>query len=475
MNDIYKDANLPFSVTPKILPYNRELIRFSTQDKGLARLVFEMRQGKNPYNLTGVTGEVTLVMANGSRFIEEATILDPTSGTVEYILTDEQLRCVGKAKGELILKLPNQSSVAGFLFEFVIEASLKDKDLEPIEEYYFKDFIIIKEKLEGLESEVDDLTVIQVNGAKKDTEGVIHANLDSRIKAEVGKLEAKQSEVATQLSKKASQTDLVVTNQLLAQIGTKQGELTTQLADTPKQVTINTPNKVSFFGHRGASNIAPENTTPAFEHAGRLGWYGVETDLQVTSDGVWVLMHDLTVDRTTNGTGSVDNMTLAEIKALTIDTGPNVALYPNLRVPTFDEFLSVCKKYGMMPLPEIKAEVDYSSHFGSLMDTVRKHGLEDYMSFICGTNANALSLRDISKKIIIHRLSTGTDNELNFIKSLGNAIADIQNTNVTSSIVDKHHKAGIPVNAWGASNMSQILALINFGVDFITSDNYGGF
>lgn len=94
------------------------------------------------------------------------------------------------------------------------------------------------------------------------------------------------------------------------------------------------------LGHRGTGSLslwAPENTIAALEMAWEMGADSIEVDVRETSDGVLVLMHDSTVDRTTNGTGRVDEMTLAEIKALTAYSfNPAV---PAQTVPTFLEAL----------------------------------------------------------------------------------------------------------------------------------------
>lgn len=94
------------------------------------------------------------------------------------------------------------------------------------------------------------------------------------------------------------------------------------------------------LGHRGTGSFnlwAPENTIAALEIAWEMGADSIEIDVRETSDGVLVLMHDSTVDRTTNGTGRVDEMTLAEIKALTtFSINPAV---PAQTVPTFLEAL----------------------------------------------------------------------------------------------------------------------------------------
>ena len=69
-----------------------------------------------------------------------------------------------------------------------------------------------------------------------------------------------------------------------------------------------------LISHRGACTLAPENSLPAFRLAGELGYWGVECDVSVTKDGNFVLMHDSTVNRTTNGRGFVSHFTLEEIR-----------------------------------------------------------------------------------------------------------------------------------------------------------------
>lgn len=95
--------------------------------------------------------------------------------------------------------------------------------------------------------------------------------------------------------------------------------------------------------HRGAMSTHPENTIPAFQEAIRLGAHMIEFDIQLTKDGALVLMHDATVNRTTNGKGKVSDLTLAEIKAL--DAGAKLdARFAGTRIPTFEEALAVFPK-----------------------------------------------------------------------------------------------------------------------------------
>ena len=79
---------------------------------------------------------------------------------------------------------------------------------------------------------------------------------------------------------------------------------------------------ICLEAHRGLSNRYPENTLPSFEAAAKVPVYGgMETDVQMTSDGVLVLMHDNTLDRTTNATGKVSDYTYEELQKIIVDAG----------------------------------------------------------------------------------------------------------------------------------------------------------
>jgi glycerophosphoryl diester phosphodiesterase len=107
-------------------------------------------------------------------------------------------------------------------------------------------------------------------------------------------------------------------------------------------------------GHRGAAAHFPENTAASFDHAVSLGVDAIEFDLRVSRDGVVVVMHDPTVDRTTSGTGAVADLTLAELKRL--DPGAKFSpdgghTFPwrgrGLEILTFEELLA---RYPSIPL-----------------------------------------------------------------------------------------------------------------------------
>jgi glycerophosphoryl diester phosphodiesterase len=107
-------------------------------------------------------------------------------------------------------------------------------------------------------------------------------------------------------------------------------------------MTLPPPPAVAIIAHRGASGHAPEHTFAAYDRAVAMGADYLEQDLQMTSDGELVVLHDDTLDRTTSGSGRVDAHSLAEVRAL--DAGRWFAPgFAGERVPTLDQVLT---RYG---------------------------------------------------------------------------------------------------------------------------------
>lgn len=230
---------------------------------------------------------------------------------------------------------------------------------------------------------------------------------------------------------------------------------------------------VYYLAHRGASNIAPENTMPAFEYAGELGFWGIETDVWRTADGVWMCMHDETVDRMTNGTGKVEALTLEYIKSLTIDSGSNVSLYESLRVPTLEECFAVCKKYNCAPVVEIKG-LNAKDLLYEVIALAKKHGVYENLQLTFGDQITATALRQLDEQIVIHQLAGTSQAAITFIKELKNAVACLLFSNITPEVVTAYHNEGILISTYGMFTMGQVLDLVKMNVDFIIADNHGG-
>lgn len=146
---------------------------------------------------------------------------------------------------------------------------------------------------------------------------------------------------------------------------------------------------IDSYAHRGFSAIAPENTQTAFIMARNKGFKIVESDVQITSDGKFVMIHDDTIDRTSNGSGYVSAHTLAELKALDFGSWKS-AKYAGEQIPTLDEFLSLCRNIGLSPIIEIKGTSWTSSYITALVTAVKKYGLIESTIF-AGTDASLLA------------------------------------------------------------------------------------
>ena len=222
---------------------------------------------------------------------------------------------------------------------------------------------------------------------------------------------------------------------------------------------------VVYVAHRGYSSEAPENTIPAYELAAKLGYMMVEADICETSDGNFILMHNETVDNMTNGTGNVKKLTLEQIKALTIDNGNGIENYPNLKVPTLQEFLEVCRKYSLIPVLDIRPFTNYQNFLDIIIEEGFEHSCIILDSFInqlkhirsLNTNISLMSLAEISIEDCLN-YNIGID--------LGYTHAWMTETNIKNAIDN-----GIEVGIWTVNTKSIAERFIGYGVRYLTTDN----
>ncbi len=136
------------------------------------------------------------------------------------------------------------------------------------------------------------------------------------------------------------------------------------------------PPDFMVIAHRGASSYAPENTLAAFDLAIRMGVNHIELDVHSTGDGHVVVIHDDTVDRTTNGSGLVGSHKLAALQVL--DAGSWFGdKFAEERIPTLGEVLERCKG-------RVHVHTEIKGHAADLTrrtaDSVRRHGMADQVT-----------------------------------------------------------------------------------------------
>jgi len=226
--------------------------------------------------------------------------------------------------------------------------------------------------------------------------------------------------------------------------------------------------RVLVDAHRGASATCPENTLVAFRAALAAGADSVELDLHLSSDGVPVVIHDETVDRTTDGHGAVADMALATLRALDAGSwkGPGFAAE---RVPTLDEVLSVLGPAARFNLELKDADPRL---VGRVAETVISRGARHRVmlsSFHLGhLQAAKALLPDVATHLFLDGPLPGGffAGEGRVVDSLG-----VPWERVSRSLVTEAGRHGRPVWAWTIDNPEQALHLAGLGVRAITTND----
>ena len=235
--------------------------------------------------------------------------------------------------------------------------------------------------------------------------------------------------------------------------------------------SLRAPGEAGFIaGHRGGT-IAPENTLPAMRYALAGPAAFVETDLQLTADGVPVLMHDWTVDRTTNGNGPVWSMTFDELERL--DAGSWVGeAYRNTRVPSFEQFLEIFRPSTKQAILELKGSWN-AEQVAGLAASVYQHGVQDRVIF---ASFDLVSLQNLAKvapdlaRAIITREVVG---DPAILAAACGALAIVTSEGFIQrdpDAVDRIHAAGLGVLLYTLNDESTWRAATDLGVDGIITD-----
>jgi glycerophosphoryl diester phosphodiesterase len=151
---------------------------------------------------------------------------------------------------------------------------------------------------------------------------------------------------------------------------------------------VNYDSIMKAINHRGYNTVAPENTIPAFKLSKRNGFNYVETDVQFSSDGIAVLIHDLTINRTARnadgssiGTSEIYVKDLTYSQLLEYDFGIwKSAEYAGTKIPKFDDFIELCKNINLHPYIELKAGTQ--AQIEGLIDVVKNASMENNVSWI---------------------------------------------------------------------------------------------
>ncbi|HTV24133.1 MAG TPA: glycerophosphodiester phosphodiesterase [Polyangiaceae bacterium] len=240
------------------------------------------------------------------------------------------------------------------------------------------------------------------------------------------------------------------------------------------------------FAHRGGAALWPENTLEAFRGAIELGCTHIETDLRMTRDGEIVVMHDDVLDRTTSGSGRVSTHTLSQLRRL--DAGyhfsPDGKSFPRrgqgLVIPTLAEVVALSgsvrfnveiKERGPFDLP--RALLAFIERYGiadRIVVAAERHDLmRQFRRLSQGRIATSASRRECLQFWFASRLSLTAFLRLPY-RALQIPVRAGNLTVVTRQFLDAAHREGLAVHVWTIDERTEMLRLLDLGVDGLMSD-----
>lgn len=241
---------------------------------------------------------------------------------------------------------------------------------------------------------------------------------------------------------------------------------------------------VLMIAHRGLSGLETENTIPAFIAAGNRNYYGVETDVHVTSDGKFIIFHDDKTKRMTGDEVVVDEtsyellrkMNLYDINKLEFNAGIKGAekgKRPDLIMPSLAEYINICKKYEKKCVLELKNPFD-PADIARMIEEIKELDYLENMIFISFAFENMVALRELlpeqQLQYLVYKFEADQKDEL--VKNLDkyNLDLDIYYETLTKELLDELHANGHKVNVWTCDDKEAAEKLVEWGVDFITSN-----
>ncbi len=221
------------------------------------------------------------------------------------------------------------------------------------------------------------------------------------------------------------------------------------------------------FAHRGGASEAPENTLPAFEHAVRLGYTYLETDVHVTADGVLLAFHDDHLDRVTDRTGEIAKLPWSVVREAKVDGREPI--------PQFEELLS------SFPTARVNVDPKHDEAVEPLVAALRRCDAVERVCIGAFSDRRLARLRELCGPTLCTSLGPRDIAKLRAASIAGARLrlpapcAQVPTTArgiplVDRRFVDAAHRLGIQVHVWTIDDAAEMTRLLDLGVDGIMTD-----
>jgi glycerophosphoryl diester phosphodiesterase len=268
-----------------------------------------------------------------------------------------------------------------------------------------------------------------------------------------------------------SNTFVSYTQQTLTEEQQKQARLNIGLSEVN---SINYDLNVKAINHRGYSYEAPENTIPAYIMSKHKGFTYVEGDVSFTEDNVAVLLHDATINRTSDGKGDITTLKYQEV--LQYDFGSWFSEdYKGVKIPTFIEWITLCKNLGLHPYIELKSTGGYTQNqITQIVNEVEKCGMKGKVTYISFSDKFLGWVKTADPYARLGFL-TSTFNSTYINKGVAlktttnDVFMDVKLASVNESGINTCISKGLPLEVWTVNEESEILSMPAY-VNGVTSD-----
>lgn len=211
-------------------------------------------------------------------------------------------------------------------------------------------------------------------------------------------------------------------------------------------------------GHRGAAKLEPENTLLSMQKAIDLGVDQIEIDVHLTRDQHLVVIHDTTVDRTTDGEGAIADFALAEIKQLDAGKGE--------RIPTLQEVIDLVRGKVILQI-----ELKGPGTAEPVIETVDRNSMENEVLLTSFVHDRLREARQLNPNLRLGALwADPPPDACEQAIDMGAEAIHIQHLNIDSQLVEKAHAHGLKIRAWNPDTVEEIQRVIDLGVDAIGSN-----
>jgi glycerophosphoryl diester phosphodiesterase len=230
-----------------------------------------------------------------------------------------------------------------------------------------------------------------------------------------------------------------------------------------------------FIGHRGLAAIAPENTLAAFRMAIAQEFYGIEFDVQLSLDHLPMIIHDPTLERTTNGVGFVKDQTVTQLKKLDAASWFSDQ-FQGEKIPTFAEIFALLANTNLQIYPEIKATENWTnSDIQNFLETIVTNNYLEKCTIISFDQLFLTKVQEINQDVKIGYNSANlNDYQSSFKLALktNEPLLIIQYRLLLENpqIIQECHDHNIKIIAWTVDDPESQQKLINLGVTKIITN-----